>query len=130
MSPQENHGTVMTEKTYRGQSKLPRLPIPTLEDTMEKFPRVMEAVMPSASEREETKRVCDEFAKGPGPQLQAMLEKYAEDGVQSGRLGSYVEEFWNEAYLAPDCSVVLNLNPFFVLEVRFLFILYHTPYIS
>ena len=26
------------------------------------------------------------------------------------------EEFWNESYLAPDSSVVLNLNPFFVLE--------------
>jgi carnitine O-acetyltransferase len=27
-----------------------------------------------------------------------------------------VEEFWNDSYLAPDCSLVLNLNPFFVLE--------------
>ena len=29
---------------------------------------------------------------------------------------SYVEEFWNESYLKPDASVVLNLNPYFVLE--------------
>lgn len=29
---------------------------------------------------------------------------------------SYVEEFWNESYLKPDTSVVLNLNPYFVLE--------------
>ena len=34
-------------------------------------------------------------------------------------MGSYVEEFWSEAYLAPDQSVVLNLNPFFVLEVGY-----------
>jgi hypothetical protein len=27
-----------------------------------------------------------------------------------------VEEFWNESYLKPDASVVLNLNPYFVLE--------------
>jgi len=27
-----------------------------------------------------------------------------------------VEEFWNEAYLQPDSSLVLNLNPYFVLE--------------
>ena len=27
-----------------------------------------------------------------------------------------MEEFWSDAYLAPDSSVVMNLNPFFVLE--------------
>ena len=27
-----------------------------------------------------------------------------------------MESFWNDSYLAPDSSVVLNLNPFFVLE--------------
>lgn len=32
---------------------------------------------------------------------------------------SYVEEFWNESYLQPDASVVLNLNPYFVLEVSY-----------
>ena len=31
-------------------------------------------------------------------------------------MGSFVEEFWSDAYLAPDSSVVMNLNPFFVLE--------------
>lgn len=39
-----------------------------------------------------------------------MTKKAGEDG------NSYVEEFWTDAYLAPDSSVVMNLNPFFVLE--------------
>ena len=49
-----------------------------------------------------------------------MLVEYEQEGREKGTLGSYVEEFWSEAYLAPDSSVVMNLNPFFVLEVRFI----------
>lgn len=46
-----------------------------------------------------------------GPKLQQLLVEYDETTT----FGSYVEEFWNDAYLVPDDSVVLNLNPFFLL---------------
>lgn len=101
--------------TYGRQSELERLPIPTLEETLEKFPKFLQALQ-TPQEQEETKRVVDEFLQGPGPTLQQALVDYAKEGYESGEFGSYVEEFWNEAYLAPDSSVVLNLNPFFVLE--------------
>jgi len=38
------------------------------------------------------------------------------NGSGTPAVGSYIEEFWNDAYLAPDASVVMNLNPFFLLE--------------
>jgi hypothetical protein len=101
--------------TYGSQGILPRLPVPTLEDTLEKFPKVLEALQ-DEQEREETKRVVEEFLAGPGPVLQQALIDYEADAVASGTFGSYVEDFWNECYLGPDSSVVLNLNPFFVLE--------------
>jgi carnitine O-acetyltransferase len=43
--------------------------------------------------------------------------EYEQKGREEGNVGSFVEEFWTDAYLAPDSSVVMNLNPFFVLEV-------------
>ena len=45
-------------------------------------------------------------------ELQELLCAY---DAEPGR-DSYVEEFWSDAYLAPDTGVVLNLNPFFLLE--------------
>ena len=101
--------------TYAHQEKLPRLPIPTLEETLDKFPMFLEALQ-TPKEHEETKRVVQEFKNGVGPKLQQALLEYDKEGYESGEFGSYVEEFWNEAYLSPDSSVVLNLNPFFVLE--------------
>ena len=101
--------------TYGHQSELPRLPIPTLQETMTKFPTVLQALQ-NEVQQAETQRVVQEFWQGPGPALQQALEDYQAEGFAAGEFGSYVEEFWNEAYLAPDSSVVLNLNPFFVLE--------------
>ena len=101
--------------TYGHQHELPRLPIPTLEETLYKFPQVLQALQ-NEEQQAETARVIEEFKSGPGPKLQEALTAYEQEGFESGDFGSYVEEFWNEAYLAPDSSVVLNLNPFFVLE--------------
>lgn len=101
--------------TYGRQAELDRLPIPTLEETLDKFPKVLQALQ-SPKEQQETQRVVQDFVQGPGPALQQALVDYEKKGYESGDFGSYVEEFWNEAYLAPDSSVVLNLNPFFVLE--------------
>jgi len=105
----------LRSKTFSAQVDLPRLPIPTLEETLTRFPRAVHALQ-DVAEREDTKRVTEEFLRGDGPTLQKTLEEYEEEGRQSGRIGSYVEEFWSEAYLAPNASVVLNLNPFFLLE--------------
>jgi len=101
--------------TYGAQISLPHLPIPSLGETLGKF---LKRVAPLQDEQEqvETERVVEEFMNGDGPKLQELLLEYEKEGRTSGRIGSYIEEFWNETYLAADASVVLNLNPFFVLE--------------
>ena len=101
--------------TFAAQQAIPRLPIPSLDETLDKFPKIVEALL-SKEEQDETRKVVENFRRGVGSKLQNMLYKYQKEGFESGRLGSYIEEFWNDAYLAPDDSVVLNLNPFFVLE--------------
>jgi carnitine O-acetyltransferase len=104
-----------TSVTFGAQPELPRLPIPSLDETMNKFLKHLQALQ-EEEEREEAQEVVLEFMKEDGPKLQKILLEYDCEGTKSGELGSYVEHFWNESYLAPDSSVVLNLNPFFVLE--------------
>jgi carnitine O-acetyltransferase len=102
--------------TFAKQDELPRLPIPALEDTLDKFLQCLEAIQ-TEDEKVEAQQVVLEFIKmGDGPKLQELLLEYEREGTKDGIMGSYIEEFWNESYLVPDQSVVLNLNPFFVLE--------------
>ena len=105
------------DATYTNQASLPRLPIPKLVDTMEKFKAHLKALL-TADELVQVAGDVEAFMNGEGPQLQKALQEYEEAGVASGSIGSYVEEFWNESYLSPDASVVLNLNPFFLLEAH------------
>ena len=124
-----------SSSTYAGQSSLPRLPIPTLEETLDRFPAAVSALLSTSRDdstknntnggdntnnSKEMKECLEEihkFLTTDGPKLQKLLVEYDEQGKEDGKVGSYVEEFWTDAYLAPDSSVVMNLNPFFVLEV-------------
>ncbi|KAH8819022.1 carnitine acetyl transferase-like protein [Xylogone sp. PMI_703] len=105
----ERNGTNQHGITFASQDKLPRLPIPDLEETVKKY---LEALKPLQSPREhiETKQAAEEFLKSDGPDLQERLKKYA-----NGKT-SYIEQFWYDSYLNFDNPVVLNLNPFFLLE--------------
>ena len=91
--------------TYGSQSELPRLPIPTLDETLQKFLQCLQALQ-TADEFQASQAAVQDFYQTDGPMLQQLLMEYD----QSLQSGSYVEEFWNESYLAPDASVVLNLK--------------------
>ncbi|KAL1978885.1 hypothetical protein VTN31DRAFT_1744 [Thermomyces dupontii] len=95
--------------TFAHQDSLPKLPIPDLESTCRKY---LEALYPlqTPREHEETKAAVQDFLRTDGPQLQEKLKKYASSKT------SYIEQFWYDSYLNFDNSVVLNLNPFFLLE--------------
>lgn len=95
--------------TFASQDQLPQLPIPDLESTAQKY---LAALKPLQSVREhaETRHAIAEFLKQDGPELQEKLYKYAQSKT------SYIEQFWYDSYLNFDNPVVLNLNPFFLLE--------------
>lgn len=100
----------MTEKvTFSRQGELLKLPVPTLQESCDRYLRSLEALQ-TPTEHENTKRVTEAFLKNEGPRMQAELEEYAKTHK------SYIEEFWDESYLLGNDSVVLNLNPFFILE--------------
>ncbi|PHH87509.1 hypothetical protein CDD83_8756 [Cordyceps sp. RAO-2017] len=95
--------------TFAAQDRLPKLPIPDLESTCQKY---IDALHPlqTPRERAETRYAVQEFLKADGPELQDKLNRYAHGKT------SYIEQFWYDSYLNFDNSVVLNLNPFFLLE--------------
>lgn len=96
-------------QTFAQQHKLPKLPVPPLEDTCKRYLRALEALQ-ETEDHERTKEVVQNFLKGDGPRIQDALVKWAETK------DSYIEDFWYESYLNHTDPVVLALNPFFILE--------------
>jgi carnitine O-acetyltransferase len=95
--------------TFSHQSSLPKLPIPDLEQTCQRYLAMVSPLL-SASQTEKTKAAVEAFLKNDGPTLQQRLVDY------SSTRNSYIEDFWFDAYLDSADAVVLNVNPFFVLE--------------
>lgn len=72
--------------TFAGQNSLPKLPIPELSSTLQKY---LAALKPLQTPREhaDTQHAVEEFEKHDGPELQEKLKKYAQ------RKTSYIEQF-------------------------------------
>ncbi|KAF2671597.1 acyltransferase ChoActase/COT/CPT [Microthyrium microscopicum] len=95
--------------TYAFQDQLPKLPVPDLEATIHKY---LDSLRPlqSPKEHSDSRVAVKEFLRFEGVKLQEKLKKYAEGKA------NYIEQFWYDSYLNFDNPVVLNLNPFFLLE--------------
>ncbi|KFY09910.1 hypothetical protein V492_05294 [Pseudogymnoascus sp. VKM F-4246] len=108
--PLASHAPIIEQGiTFAAQDSLPKLPIPELENTVTKYLAALKPLQPPR-EHAETLQAAEEFLKGDGPELNEKLKKYA-----NGKT-SYIEQFWYDSYLNYDNPVVLNLNPFFLLE--------------
>ncbi|CAO3635783.1 unnamed protein product [Cunninghamella echinulata] len=106
--------TITTEilpggETFKYQNKLPKLPIPNLKDTTDRYLSALQPLQTTQG-HERTKEAVNQFLENEGPILQEKLQSYATTK------SSYIEEFWYDSYLQHSDSVVLNLNPFFLLE--------------
>ncbi|KAI3404660.1 YAT1 [Candida oxycetoniae] len=97
--------------TFQFQDQLKKLPIPDLDKTCETYLKVLRPLQ-TEQERKNTEAAVRAFYSedGIGRYLDDCLRKYAADKP------SYIEQFWYDAYLNYDSPVVLNLNPFFLLE--------------
>jgi carnitine O-acetyltransferase len=81
--------------TFAAQDKLPKLPIPDLEQSCTKYIESLEPLQ-TGREHEETVAAVQDFLKSEGPELQERLKKYA------GGKSSYIEQFWYDSYLNYD----------------------------
>lgn len=102
--------------SYHFQQCLPKLPVPKLEDTLQRYIRCIEALeghpQVSRSAIEGTKRAVKTFLQCEGPLLQEKLLQYAKEKSDS----SYISSPWFDMYLKSRLPLVLNYNPFLVLN--------------
>lgn len=63
-------------KTFASQSKLPKLPIPSLEETCKRYLKSLEALQ-DEKEHEMTKEAVDDFLQNDGPKIQEKLLQWA-----------------------------------------------------
>ncbi|KAI8872736.1 acyltransferase ChoActase/COT/CPT, partial [Ramicandelaber brevisporus] len=93
----------------QGQDTLPRLPVPTLADTFERYLASVKALSTSDAEYERTAKLVAEFLApgGRGEQLQERLKRHAAACSST----SWLEDIWNEyAYFSNRESVCFYVN--------------------
>lgn len=95
--------------TFANQHTLPKLPVPSLDDTCKRYLTALRGLQDD-KEHAATQHAVRTFLDGEGPALQGRLNEWAQEKA------SYIEDFWYESYLSHSDPVVLALNPFFVLE--------------
>src|SRR5215472_5434628 len=95
--------------TVDDQSSLPRLPLPSLEDTGRRFIEWCEPLL-DADELAVTKEALASFARegGPGQLLQAALAEYN----RRAEVNSWLDAFWQSRYLGRRDRIALNANGF------------------
>ncbi|MFR9750035.1 choline/carnitine O-acyltransferase [Nocardia sp. 004] len=101
----------MTERTFAADDHLPRVPLPTLEDSCSRFLQWCEPLL-TAEELVATRDAVDDLlrADSPGRVLHAALAEYdTTPGV-----GSWLDLFWPSRYLGRRDRIALNANFFFL----------------
>ncbi len=101
----------MVNATFAQEADLPRVPLPTLEASCEKF-LAWCAPLLTPDERAATEAEVAVFLRpgGPGRVLHAALEEYdATEGVHS-----WLDTFWPYRYLGRRDRIALNANFFFL----------------
>ncbi|KAI8039277.1 hypothetical protein M5D96_008000 [Drosophila gunungcola] len=93
------------------QRSLPRLPIPLLEHSCNRF---LEATRPllSPGEQLETQEKVEQFRQGIGMELHAKLKNHDAENKHT----SYISQPWFDMYLADRAPLPLNYNPLLVMK--------------
>uniref|UniRef100_A0A6G1SAI3 carnitine O-palmitoyltransferase n=1 Tax=Aceria tosichella TaxID=561515 RepID=A0A6G1SAI3_9ACAR len=90
---------------YSYQSSLPRLPLPALSDTIERYLRSIKPLCTSDQHYEDVKKKAHEFKNGIGKKLQLYLH------LKSWMSTNYVSDWWEEyVYLRARSPLMVNSN--------------------
>lgn len=89
------------------QASLPRLPIPELPQTCNRYLAAVKPICDDVASYERTVRICEEFQKEEGPRLHADLNAYDKAHPET----SYISAPWFRMYLADRQPLPVNYNP-------------------
>lgn len=90
---------------YSYQSSLPRLPLPALKDTIQRYLRSIKPLCSTEQHYQDIERKAIEFQNGIGPKLQLYLH------LKSWMSTNYVSDWWEEyVYLRARSSLMVNSN--------------------
>ncbi|ETV94000.1 hypothetical protein H310_12056 [Aphanomyces invadans] len=92
--------------TFHFQKSLTRLPIPSLDDTLNRYVLAVQPVV-NIHEFEATKRAVDKFRKQDGPELHAALVARDKASPET----SYINKWWFDMYVQDRQPIVINVNP-------------------
>ncbi|MFD2416367.1 choline/carnitine O-acyltransferase [Amycolatopsis pigmentata] len=100
-------------RTFGNEERLPRVPLPTLEDTCHRFLEWCAPLL-TAEELARTEAAVAEFLapESPAHELQASLEAYE----RSEGVLSWLDTFWPYRYLGRRDRIALNANFFFLFQ--------------
>ncbi|CAE1255869.1 CPT2 [Acanthosepion pharaonis] len=96
--------------TYHFQKSLPRLPIPKLEDTCQRYLLSQKALL-DETQYKSTEAAVKSFQEKEGPDLHDELVKQDKRNKHT----SYISGIWFDMYLKDRRATVLNHNPFMTL---------------
>lgn len=95
---------------FREQSKLPRLPVPSLQSTLSRVIKSCEPLALNATELDALKRKVVEFESGLGPILQRRLDQRRE----TPGMRNWIAQWWEEkAYMEYRDSIVVNVSYYY-----------------
>lgn len=108
-----NSNQEYSTRTFGNDESLPRVPLPTLEESCERFIAWCAPLL-TAEELSQTEAAVASFLESGGParKLQEALEQYNDsDGVHS-----WLDAFWPYRYLGRRDRIALNANFFFLFK--------------
>ncbi|PPQ91497.1 hypothetical protein CVT25_013754 [Psilocybe cyanescens] len=94
--------------TFGAQSTLPQLPVPDLQNTLERLKESLRPIAWSDAEYASVVQKIDNFGQGKGPELHKRLLRRTEERKH------WLEEWWDDAgYLGYRDSVVINVSYYY-----------------
>lgn len=93
------------------QPSLPRLPIPKLEKTCERYLASLKPLL-NDSDFARTSIIVDQFRQGEAPQLQKLLLEHD----KSNKHTSYISRPWFDMYLKDRAPLPINYNPLLMMK--------------
>ena len=96
---------------YKHQSQMPRLPVPTLQETAQRYLQSVKPLLTDAEFSSTQKAVAEFVAPGGSGEV---LQKRLLDRAKAFEKRSWLIDWWNDyAYMAYRDPVVINVNYFF-----------------